>query len=96
MRLNRRRSLLKVKPNGANSGETAYYNSLCKPVATRIKADAEAEANKKIAESLTPELIEKQKIDKWNGDVPKVQGGNAATIVDAGDLTSGTATVKGE
>jgi len=25
-----------------------------------------------------------------------VQGGNAATIVDAGDLTSGTATVKGE
>lgn len=32
----------------------------------------------------------------WNGDVPKVQGGNAATIVDAGDLTSGTATVKGE
>ena len=51
---------------------------------------------KQIAESLTPELIEKQKIDKWNGDVPKVQGGNAATIVDAGDLTSGTATVKGE
>lgn len=67
-----------------------------KAEATRIKADAEAEANKKIAESLTPELIEKQKIDKWNGDVPKVQGGNAATIVDAGDLTSGTATVKGE
>ena len=60
-----------------------------KAEATRIKADAEAEANKKIAESLTPELIEKQKIDKWNGDVPKVQGGNAATIVDAGELTSG-------
>ena len=50
---------------------------------------------KQIKRSLS-HLLQKQKIDKWNGDVPKVQGGNAATIVDAGDLTSGTATVKGE
>ena len=57
--------------------------------ATRIKAEAEAQANKEIAESLTPELIQKQKIDKWNGDVPKVQaGGSSATIIDTGDLLS--------
>jgi regulator of protease activity HflC (stomatin/prohibitin superfamily) len=49
--------------------------------ATRIKAEAEAEANKMIAESLTPELIEKEKIDKWDGSVPQVQG-SGATIVD--------------
>lgn len=85
-----------VEYKAAIEAEQAKITAEGKAEATRIKADAEAEANKKIAESLTPELIEKQKIDKWNGDVPKVQGGNAATIVDAGDLTSGTATVKGE
>lgn len=86
------------KEKAAIEAEQAKITAEGKAEATRIKADAEAEANKKIAESLTPELIEKQKIDKWNGDVPKVQGGNAATIIDAGDLTSndGTTTVKGE
>lgn len=42
--------------------------------AVLIRAEAEANANQKIAESLTNELIEKQKIDKWNGNVPVVQG----------------------
>lgn len=54
--------------------------------ATRIKAEAEAEANKKIAESLTPELIEMQKYEKWNGQLPTVQGSGSA-IVDIGDAT---------
>lgn len=54
--------------------------------ATRIKAEAEAEANKKIAESLTPELIEMQKYEKWNGQLPTVQG-SGSTIVDIGDAT---------
>ena len=48
--------------------------------ATRIKAEADAEANAKIAASLTSELIEKQKIEKWNGSVPQVQG-NSTPIV---------------
>lgn len=48
--------------------------------AKKIAADAEAQANRVIAQSLTPELIEKQKIEKWNGDVPKVQG-NSTPIV---------------
>ena len=56
--------------------------------ATRIKAEAEAEANKKISESLTDELIEKTKIDKWNGNVPTVSG-SGATIIDIGGLGSG-------
>lgn len=54
--------------------------------ATRIKAEAEAEANKKIAESLTPELIEMQKYEKWNGQLPTVQG-SGSTIVDIGNVT---------
>lgn len=47
----------------------------------RIAAEAEAEANRKIAESLTPELIEMLKYEKWNGDVPQVQG-SANPIID--------------
>lgn len=44
-------------------------------------AEAEAESNRKIAESLTPELIEKKKIEKWDGSVPIVQG-SATPIID--------------
>ena len=49
----------------------------------RIAAEAEAEANRKIAESLTPELIEMMKYERWNGELPMVQGTDA-TIVDVG------------
>ena len=45
-----------------------------------MAAEAEAKANKKISESLTPELIEKQKIEKWSSDVPTVQGSSAPII----------------
>ena len=55
--------------------------------AIQIEAEAQAKANKMIAESLTPELIESNKIAKWNGEVPTVSG-NAATIVDVGNVTS--------
>ena len=48
--------------------------------ATRIKAEADAEANAKIAASLTSELIEKQKIEKWNGSVPQVQGDSTPIV----------------
>lgn len=54
--------------------------------AARVKAaEAEAEANKKIAESLTPELVEMIKYQKWNGQLPTVQG-STGTIVDIGDV----------
>ena len=56
--------------------ETAELEAEAKLVA----AEAEAAANKKIAESLTPELIEQQKIEKWNGSVPQVQGSNTPII----------------
>lgn len=55
--------------------------------ATRIRAEAEAAANELIAASLTPELIENNKISKWNGEVPIVSG-NGATIVDVGSVAT--------
>ena len=57
-----------------------------KAEALLIEAEAEAEANKVVAESLTDRLIEQQKIAKWKGDVPAVQGADAATIIDVGNV----------
>ncbi|CAM2974250.1 prohibitin family protein [Hathewaya histolytica] len=42
-----------------------------------IKANSEAQANKKLQESLTPTIVEYKKIEKWDGKMPQVQGGNA-------------------
>lgn len=61
--------------------------------ATRIKAEAQAAANDLIAASLTPELIENNKISKWNGEVPVVSG-SGATIVDVGNVVPGSADAK--
>lgn len=54
--------------------------------ATQIKAEAQAAANELIAQSLTSELIEHEKINKWNGGVPMVSG-SGATIVDIGKIS---------
>ena len=51
--------------------------------ALKIASEAEAEANRKIAASLTGELIEKIKYEQWNGVMPSVQGADGI-IVDIG------------
>lgn len=40
------------------------------------QARGEAEANRLRKESLTPEIIEKMKIEKWDGKLPQVTGSN--------------------
>lgn len=45
-----------------------------------LEANARAEANEKLSKSLTPELVEYKKIEKWNGQVPQIQG-NATPII---------------
>lgn len=82
------------KEKAAIEAEQAKITAKGKAEAIKIKAAAEAEANKEIANSLTSELIEKQKIDKWNGEVPKIQGGDASTIVDTRDMTDGVETAE--
>ena len=44
--------------------------------------DAEAEANKKIAESLTPTLIDKIKYETWDGKLPTVSGSSSIISID--------------
>lgn len=54
--------------------------------AAKLKwADAEATANRKIAESITPALIEKMRLDKWNGELPYVNGGSTNPFVSLGN-----------
>ena len=44
--------------------------------AIKVKADAQAKANIKVARSLTPLLVQQNKVQKWDGVVPKYQLGS--------------------
>lgn len=46
----------------------------------RLNAIAQAEANRIIAQSLTPEIVQFQAIQKWNGILPNVTGGAVPMI----------------
>ena len=63
------------------NAETAKIEAESDAEIEKIRAEAEAEANRKIADSLTPELIEKIKYDKWNGELPYIQGSGATPII---------------
>jgi len=47
----------------------------------RIKAEAEAEYNKKLAESLSPSLIEYEKVKRWNGQSPTYVGSGGSFLI---------------
>ena len=66
--------------------QTAITNAQAAAEAAKIKAEGDAAANKKLNESLTDKVIENKKIDKWNGELPKVSGGSG-TIIDIGGIT---------
>lgn len=57
----------------------------------RIEAEAQANANKELADSISDALIDYQKIEKWDGKLPKVTGSNAIVSLDedenAADVT---------
>ena len=53
--------------------------------ATLTKALAQAEANEKLNNSLSKNLIDYEAIQKWNGEMPKVSGSNG-TIIDGSSL----------
>ena len=55
--------------------------------AYEVLAKAEAEANRKISESLTENLIDYTYAQAWNGELPTILSGtDGAVIVNAGDL----------
>lgn len=46
----------------------------------QIEAEAQAKANKTKEASLTPEIIQMEIVNKWNGQLPTVQGNGSAII----------------
>lgn len=73
-----------AKARAEGEAESLKIKAEGEAAAIKAKADAEAEANKKIRESITSELIDYNKIEKWNGQQPNVVGGGSgAIIVDA-------------
>lgn len=62
--------------------QVAITNAEAEAQKTSIAADAQAEANRKLAESLSDTLIDYQKIQKWDGKLPTVSGGNALVSID--------------
>jgi regulator of protease activity HflC (stomatin/prohibitin superfamily) len=65
--------------------QTAITNAQAEAESTKIRAEAEAEANRLINESLSDQIIENKKIEKWDGQLPKVTGSNGS-LVDVGNL----------
>lgn len=54
--------------------------------AITAKADAQSKANKLLAQSLTDNVVEYEKIQKWNGELPKATGANS--IIDMRENSS--------
>lgn len=64
--------------------QTAITNAEAEAETIRIKAEAEAAANATIRQSLTGEVIEYKKVEKWDGKLPQVTGSNG-TLLNLGD-----------
>ncbi len=64
--------------------KTAITNAEAEAEAAKVRAQGEAEANETLAKSLTSAVIENKKIEKWNGEMPKVTS-DSGTIIDLGD-----------
>jgi len=52
--------------------------------ATLTRAEAQARASRKIAESLTPLLVQQNQVERWNGTVPQVTGSGSGLILSLG------------
>jgi len=49
-------------------------------------ATGEAEAQRLLRENLTPELLQRQAIEKWNGNLPFIVGGESTRLLDLNQL----------
>lgn len=49
--------------------------------AIAIRSQADAEANRRVAQSLSAELIELKRLEKWNGVLPQVSGTNGNPFI---------------
>lgn len=60
--------------------QTAIINAEANAETIRITAEAEAKANQIINDSLSKNVIEYNKVEKWNGELPKVTGSSGSLV----------------
>jgi regulator of protease activity HflC (stomatin/prohibitin superfamily) len=67
--------------NAEAEASVAKINADADAYAVKVRSEAEAEANKKIAESLTENLIRFNEIKAWDGKLPVYIGGSGSTTI---------------
>ena len=78
--------------NAEAEANVAKINADADAYALQVRSEAEAEANKKIAESLTENLIRFNEIKNWDGKLPTYmsgQGGTTIPVLNLGGETEG-------
>jgi len=56
------------------------------------EAEGQARANRELAESISPALIDYQRVQKWDGKMPQYQGGDATVLLPGPGSTSASGT----
>jgi len=67
--------------NAEAEANVARINADAEAYAVKVRSEAEAEANKKIAESLTQNLIEFNQVKAWDGKLPTYVSGEGSTTL---------------
>ena len=67
--------------NAEAEANVAKINADADAYALQVRSEAEAEANKKIAESLTENLIRFNEIKNWDGKLPTYMSGQGGTTI---------------
>lgn len=75
-----------VAEQEAKQAEYLSEKTLNEAKATVNKAQGEADAQKLLKSSITPEILKKLAIERWDGHLPKVMGGGSNTFIDMKDL----------
>lgn len=70
-----------AKARAEGEAESQRIKAEGEALAIKAKADAQAEANRVINESITNELIDYNRIQKWNGQLPDVMTGSEGDVI---------------
>ncbi len=78
--------------NAEAEANVAKINADAEAYALKVRSEAEAEANRKIAESLTDNLIRFNEVKTWDGKLPVYMAGEGTSTVPVLNLGSGAET----
>jgi regulator of protease activity HflC (stomatin/prohibitin superfamily) len=83
-----------VAEQEAKRAEFIALKAVKEAEATVNRARGEAEAQRLLKESLTPELLQRQAIQQWNGNLPLIVGGEGTKLLDINQLLKASQSMK--